>query len=87
VGWYNDTSKSNNLELREALKGAGIKRLRSNQDAQKLLDSLVKLLEEELGVNAVEEPLEEYSERAEENMSEEDGEEQNAPSGSFWNDL
>ena len=87
VGWYNDASKSNNLELHEALKGAGIKRLKSNQDAQKLLDYLVKLLEEEWGSDAVEVPFGGHSERAKENMPEEDGEEQKALSSPFWNDL
>ena len=88
VQWYNEfSSKANNLSLSQALKGIGIRRLRSEQDAQKLLDYLAKLLAEEAGENVTEVTAKGRQEDSTETMTEEDDDKQSGTTNGFWDDV
>jgi len=88
VQWYNEfSSKANNLSLRQALKGIGIRRLRSEQDAQKLLDYLAKLLAEEAGENVTEVTAKGRQDDSTETMTEEDDGKQSGTTNGFWDDV
>ena len=89
--WYQGiSSKGAILTVMDAMDAAEIQALDSREDAQKLLDYFVSLLDEEVGSNANKKPPlsidSNGDESKDENTLEEDGASQSQTSGAFWND-
>ena len=87
VSWFNNESaRSDNYSLSEALEATGMQGLNSTEDAQNLLDHLVELLRDEssdVGDNA----LPEYDEiESGQTTAEHDGDTPPQASNAFWNE-
>ena len=91
VGWHNNiSSRDTDLTVEEVMDAAEIQTFDSKQDAQKFLDYLVSLLDEEMGDSMDEKASLETSSNevdgGEENIGEQDGAPQSETIGAFWND-
>ena len=87
VSWFNnESSRTNNYSLQDALETSGIQHLNSTEDAQHLLDHLVDLLEKEASDVEVDELPEHDGIESVETPAEHDGDGQAQPSNPFWNE-
>ena len=91
VEWYNNlSSRDANLTVEEVMRSAELQTFESQEDAQKFLDYLISLLNEEMGLEAIEiSPTNIDSNdntMVEENSAEQDGASQSQTSEAFWND-
>ena len=91
VEWYNNlSSRDANLTVEEVMRSAELQTFESQEDAQKFLDYLISLLDEEMGLEAIEiSPTNIDSNdntMVEENSAEQDGASQSQTSEAFWND-
>lgn len=87
LNWYdNHTSRPDSLTLGEALDLSGIEDFTSEQDAQRLLDYFIGILDDEMGDATGEESPPEGDNEADESAGSQDGDKQGGYSKAFWND-
>ena len=87
VSWFNnESSRTNNYSLQDALETSGIQRLDSTEDAQHLLDHLVDLLKKEATDVEADELSGHDGIESNETTAEHDGDGQAQASNPFWND-
>ena len=87
LNWYEyHTSRPGRLTLGEVLDLSGIEDFTSEQDAQRLLDYFIGILDDEMGDATGEESPPEGDNEADESAGSQDGDKQGGYSKAFWND-